>query len=375
MANYSSILRLSLQVAGENPATWGLVANAGVFQLMEDAVAGKASIATTGGTTTLTTNNGATDQARMAVLDVSGTLVSNATIVVPTKSKMYLVRNGTTGGSFTVTVKMAAGNVAVVPRTAIQFVYADETTGVYLLPGGPATLGSVTTGAITATGLVVDTTTLVVDEANNRVGVGTASPAYTLHVNGVFYGTQGFVAEGTETNPSFRLGQNANHAFLNYISSGVKSLAMYLTEWDATKPILSINAAGQAYVGDLGGSPAEDLFDVPGAFLLARRKPVQALNVAKAIARRSGSAVAGFNVSSITVNAVGDYTINFTENITSGGGNEPMAVVTPTNLVVPTIFSISDSAIRIKFFNFSSALAEPGIFNVVVFDNDTLDLT
>ena len=39
------------------------------------------------------------------------------------------------------------------------------------------------TGTVTSAGLAVDTNTLVVDATNNRVGIGTASPASPLHVN------------------------------------------------------------------------------------------------------------------------------------------------------------------------------------------------
>lgn len=45
-------------------------------------------------------------------------------------------------------------------------------------------IGATTAAAGTFTTITVDTTTLVTDAANNRVGVGTASPAYTLAVEG-----------------------------------------------------------------------------------------------------------------------------------------------------------------------------------------------
>ena len=35
---------------------------------------------------------------------------------------------------------------------------------------------------VNSTGLSVDTDTLVVDSANNRVGIGTESPAYLMHL-------------------------------------------------------------------------------------------------------------------------------------------------------------------------------------------------
>jgi hypothetical protein len=44
--------------------------------------------------------------------------------------------------------------------------------------------GNTTTNAITVGGLTVDTTTLVVDSANDRVGIGTSSPGHKLDVRG-----------------------------------------------------------------------------------------------------------------------------------------------------------------------------------------------
>jgi len=46
-----------------------------------------------------------------------------------------------------------------------------------------ANQGAGTYGSITADDLTVDTTTLVVDETNNRVGIGTASPSSILHTS------------------------------------------------------------------------------------------------------------------------------------------------------------------------------------------------
>jgi len=58
-------------------------------------------------------------------------------------------------------------------------------------PGG-------TTGAVGVfSDLEIDTTTLVVDDANNRVGIGTASPSTTLDVSGGITATAGNNAAGT----------------------------------------------------------------------------------------------------------------------------------------------------------------------------------
>ena len=117
MANPTPELRLERQTAGTNANTWGDICNVN-FALIEDAISGMKEIATTGGTTTLTTANaGASyaaseDQARYAILKITGVLTSNATIVAPAVSKKYHVWNATSG-AFTVTVKVAGTGVVV----------------------------------------------------------------------------------------------------------------------------------------------------------------------------------------------------------------------------------------------------------------------
>jgi hypothetical protein len=70
-------------------------------------------------------SNGGSNQARALCIDLSGALVSNATIIVPTASKMFFVRNGTTG-AFTLTLKTVAGTGVVVPQDGtVYLVYSD----------------------------------------------------------------------------------------------------------------------------------------------------------------------------------------------------------------------------------------------------------
>jgi hypothetical protein len=124
-SSFSSDLRLELQTAGENSSTWGDKTNTNL-ELLEDAIAGMVSIATTGGTTTLTTVNGGTDQARYAILKFTGTLVSNATVVVPDETKKYLIWNATSG-SYTMQVKTSGGTGVYVVQGSADNVFCDGT--------------------------------------------------------------------------------------------------------------------------------------------------------------------------------------------------------------------------------------------------------
>ena len=126
---HTPLLALLLQGTGNNSGTWGDEFNTNVVQLLEDAIAGSHSIVTTGGTTTLTAA-----QARKATLVVTGALVSNAIIVVPNVGKTWVAINQTTG-SFTVTIKTAAGTATSLPvagNSAIRFVVCDGSDHIYV---------------------------------------------------------------------------------------------------------------------------------------------------------------------------------------------------------------------------------------------------
>lgn len=125
MATYTP-LGFSKQATGENVSTWGTILNTQMIDLVDSAIRGMASLAISGGTYTLTQNNGAADESRMAILNITGALTSNQVIVVPNRTKIYLVINGTTG-VYMVTVKTAAGTGIEVPQNAIRTLVCDGT--------------------------------------------------------------------------------------------------------------------------------------------------------------------------------------------------------------------------------------------------------
>jgi hypothetical protein len=136
----SPLLKLELQASGEHPDTWGDNLNA-TKVMIENAIAKRADIPTTGGTTTLSDTEYADNQARCSALDFSGSLASNAIIIVPNRSKSWIVRNQCTGG-FTLTVKTSAGSGVVVSQGQTVTLWCDG-TNVTSVSGDAATLGGV----------------------------------------------------------------------------------------------------------------------------------------------------------------------------------------------------------------------------------------
>lgn len=125
-STYSSRLRLELMANGDQSGTWGTTNNTNLGTLIEEAISGWESIATANADVTLTTSNGATDQARKAMLKFTGTLTANRNVIVPAVSKIYFIDNACSG-SFSLIVKPSAGTGVTVPNGTKTVVYCDGT--------------------------------------------------------------------------------------------------------------------------------------------------------------------------------------------------------------------------------------------------------
>lgn len=126
-STFSSRLRLELIGAGEQSGAWNNTTNTNLGTLIDEAIAGVAPITLNSTTYTLDESNGASDEARQAVLVFSGTPGGVAVITCPTVEKTYIIKNSTSGGN-KITVKTAAGGSPVgvdIPNGSTAVVYTD----------------------------------------------------------------------------------------------------------------------------------------------------------------------------------------------------------------------------------------------------------
>lgn len=114
----SSSLRLQKMANGEKLNTWGDELNDTVFELIEDAIAGHQSLTITGDVT-LTSINYATDQARMAVLCLTGAPGAAFEVVIPSVTKWYWVKNETSSNA---TVTAGGTGVVVYPGELVSVI-------------------------------------------------------------------------------------------------------------------------------------------------------------------------------------------------------------------------------------------------------------
>lgn len=124
MTTYSTSLKLALIADGDQAGIWGQTTNTNLGTLLEQAITGVVSIVMTDATYTLTDFNGTSDEARNAVLVVSGTNAAIRNIVAPSVKKLYVIKNNTTGG-YAIRIKTAAGTGTLIPNGVTTAVYCD----------------------------------------------------------------------------------------------------------------------------------------------------------------------------------------------------------------------------------------------------------
>lgn len=125
-STYSTSLKLELIGDGEQSGIWGQTTNNNLGTLLEQAITGVVNITMTDANYTLTSFNGVSDEARNAVLVVSGTNAAVRDIIAPLVEKLYVVKNSTTGG-FGINIKGSSGSAVLVPNGATVWVYCDGT--------------------------------------------------------------------------------------------------------------------------------------------------------------------------------------------------------------------------------------------------------
>ena len=167
MSTYSPDLRIELITNGTQAGVWGDTTNRNLGTIIEQAIAGVQTIATTTEKYALTTQDGFADEARNAALIVSTTYGAAYQLYAPPNSKLYIIQNNSAYDLtvYNSTVKgntTAAGIGVVVPANRALPLYTDGTNfysagAVGVSTNTPNTLvqrdasGNFSAGAISAT--------------------------------------------------------------------------------------------------------------------------------------------------------------------------------------------------------------------------------
>ena len=154
---------------------------------------------------TLSVINGASDEARNAVLVVTGTNSAIRKIVIPAVSKTYVVFNNTSGG-YAITIGTASGAVATVPSGASVLVYCDATNTYAAISGSPSNFSVAGNEIVSGNSSIGGN--LAVTGTTTLTGTATA-PTPTVGDNSTKIATTAFVTTATGSLGTMAA-QNAN---------------------------------------------------------------------------------------------------------------------------------------------------------------------
>ena len=150
-STYSTSLKLELIGNGDQSGTWGTTTNNNLGTLLEQAITGVQSITMSNADYTLSNYNGTSDEARNAVLFVSGTNSDIRKIICPQgQNKLYTIFNNTTG-NYAITIGAPTGTAVTIPSGVTATVFTD---GANFYSAQTGSAGNFTVnGTLTATGL------------------------------------------------------------------------------------------------------------------------------------------------------------------------------------------------------------------------------
>jgi hypothetical protein len=195
VTNFSPLLGFALPTTGDLSGTWGTTVNNSITDLIDSAIAGTTTLSANADVT-LSTTNGAANQARNAIiLWTASNGVTTRNITAPAQSKAYVVINAGTGsivfrGSGPTTgVTIPSGTRALVAWNGSDFVKI-VSNPVVLTSDVSGTLpianGGTGTTSTTFTNLTTNVTGLL-PVANG--GTGTATPSLVQGTNVTITGT------------------------------------------------------------------------------------------------------------------------------------------------------------------------------------------
>jgi hypothetical protein len=168
-STYSPSLKITLMGDGDQAGLWGQTTNTNLGTLIEQAITGVTSITMSDANYTLSNFNGVSDEARNAVLVVTGSNNAVRDLIPPVVEKVYIIANNTAGG-FAIRVIGATGTGVNIASGATQVVYCDGTN--FIAASAAFVNGAILGVSGGGTGL----TTLT---ANNVIlGNGASSPTF-----------------------------------------------------------------------------------------------------------------------------------------------------------------------------------------------------
>jgi len=179
-STYSTNLKLELIGTGEQAGTWGTTTNTNLGTALEQSIVGKADVAMSSTTITLSlTNSNAAQDARAIYLNLTGSPGGAAVLEVPAIEKPYIVKNGS---DQQVTIKVSGQTGVAIPTGKTAIVYnngTDVVSAIDFVPSLTATTADINGGSIDGATLGTNSAITEADIDNININGNTISTTDT----------------------------------------------------------------------------------------------------------------------------------------------------------------------------------------------------
>ena len=209
-SSYSPNLRIELIAPGEQAGSWGTTTNTNLGTLVESSIAGYVTVSVISANQAFTAANGAADQARNAIIELTTTTAADFAVYAPPESKQYTIVNSS---AYTATVynstalgnTTAAGTGVAIPAGKTMTIFSDgENFGVQNTLIVSDVIGEIVAedGSVAVTQSISDNTTKLATTAFVQAIRQSLHPVGSIYINA-----------SNNTNPATLLGFGTWSAF------------------------------------------------------------------------------------------------------------------------------------------------------------------
>lgn len=239
VTNFSPLLGLALPTTGDLSGTWGTTVNDSITSLIDSAVAGTTTLSADTDVT-LSTTNGAANQARNAIILWTATGSTTRNITAPAQSKAYLVINAT-GGSQSIVIRGSGPTTGVTIPAATRALVAWNGSDFVKIVSNPVSLTADVTGVLPTANGGINTsdgalTSCTVDGTNavgyRNIPINSQSADYTLVLADA--GKSIFHPSTDANNRTFTIPANGSVAYplgtaINFLNMSANSVTIAIT--------------------------------------------------------------------------------------------------------------------------------------------------
>lgn len=273
VTNFSPLLGLALPTTGDLSGTWGTTVNDAITSLLDSAVAGATTLSADTDAT-LTTTDGAANQARNAIiLWTASNGATTRTITAPAKSKAYIVINSGTGS---VIVKASGRPSGPTIASGYKALIAYDGTDFVKVASSLVNLTSDVTGTLPiANGGTGTTSTTFVNLASNVTGTlpvanggtGTTTPSLVQGTGITISGTwpnQTVTNSFTQAYPGAGIANSAGSSWgTSYSTSGSGTVVALATSPTLVTPALGTPSSGTLSSCTVDGTDGVGFRNIP----------------------------------------------------------------------------------------------------------------